>query len=139
MSIIASLRSYIATCPHLGDLTNGILVDWTQSTGDYGIMPSGEQPGTRYMDGSRTNQYNAVLYARKVTEADLERLENAEFLENFTRWVEDKDTAEEYPELGAGMACVGLSCANGSLFQIDETGSSGTYMVQLALTYERSR
>ena len=137
MSILRALRGYLAGCPCLGALTGGIKTDWTDEAGDYALMPSGQVELARYMDGTRLMRYQCFLTARRFTQADLERVENAEFFEDFSRWIAERDAAGDYPDLGPDSTTESIACGEGALNSFDETGSEGSYRIGLTLEYER--
>ncbi len=110
MSILQALRGYLAGCPCLGALTGGIKTDWTDEAGDYALMPSGQVELARYMDGTRLMRYQCFLTARRFTQADLERVENAEFFEDFSRWIAGR--GRRLSRFGAGFHG-GVDCLRG--------------------------
>lgn len=140
MSIIGAVREYLSTFPFLSELSGGIQIDYTSGEpGSYGIVPTGEAALNWYGDGTIRKQYTFSLYAREFTQADLERLENCEFLERLSQWVEDNDQAGIYPVLPEGMDVESVSCANGVLFDYDPDLDQGCYQIQFEMIYERSR
>ncbi len=139
MSIIRALREFLAGCPCLGLLTGGIKTDWTDAAGDYAVLPLGETVIERYMDGAQRVQYQCQLAARRFTKADLERVENAEFFEAFSRWIAEQDAAGRYPALGEGRCAEALTCTGGALVSLNETGREGSYRVLLTMEYERRK
>lgn len=138
MSVIAGVREFIQTCPYLSVLDE-ISVD---RTGDhpvcYGIFPGGDRLISAYIDGTEKRQYSFALYLRHATAADLERIDNAEFLENFCNWVADQSAARRFPALGERMTATAMETANGFLYDMDENGMSGLYQVQCQLYYTRA-
>lgn len=140
MSIIQGIRKFIAACPFMSDLTDGVHIDFTdEKAGNYGIFPSGEVTIEEYFDGGKIKQYNFSLYACNFTISDLNRLENNEFVERFTKWIEEKNDAGDFPELPDGLYPESISCTNGMLFSLNESGKTGLYQIQCHLIYERKR
>lgn len=112
MSILQALRGYLAGCPCLGALTGGIKTDWTDEAGDYALMPSGQVELARYMDGTRLMRYQCFLTARRFTQADLERVENAEFFEDFFPLDCGEGRGRRLSRFGAGFHG-GVGCLRG--------------------------
>ena len=75
MSILETMRSWLAECPYLDEFSGGH-IDWTDSAAmDYGIMPTGSVTIRMEEDvlGGKTvyKQYNMALYARGWTVDDV--------------------------------------------------------------------
>ena len=135
MSVIEAIREFIRTCPYLDEFAP-VSVDWTDAAPvNYGVSPAGERVVSRYLDGSARIQYSFVLYAREMTEADLERLENNACLERFSGWIDDQSRAGALPQLGPGKYATRMECQNGFLFSMDEDGCAGLYQIQCQLYY----
>ena len=143
MSKIETLRSFLATCPLLAELSAGseIHIDWTADN----AQNAGIQPGGEHIISKKQNifgevfykkQYKAVLFIRFVTANDLTRLQNAEFFENFTDWLEDRQAAGEVPVFGN---CPDeedeITAENAILFDEKKNGTEGIYQVQITKIY----
>lgn len=138
MSILSAIREYVASCPFIREFSGGRYVDYTDARpGSYGIMVAGESELSRDFAGNTVNQYNFALYARGFTLEDADRVENTGFLENFSRWLQDNDRRGRYPALGDRDAAESISCANGALFEYDESQETGLYQIQCQMIYER--
>ena len=138
MSIISAVREYVASCPFIQAFSGGQYVDYTDPVpGNFGILVSGEVELSRDFAGNAVNQYNFALYARGFTLEDADRVENAGFLENFSRWLWENDREGIYPDLGGGVEVESISCTNGMLFEFDESQETGLYQIQCQMIYER--
>jgi len=136
MSIIQSLREYVQDCPLIDSLLDNIHVDLTEENPtNYGISPTGESTMKEYLDGSKVKQYNASLFIRDYTVGDYERLQNSEFLESFTSWLDEQNLNRNFPVVSENIEIESISCSNGMLFDLDETGDTGLYQLQLQLIY----
>lgn len=139
MSVIEGVRDYIMGCPHLEQFA-ALNIDRTDAEPvNYGISPSGDRTLSRYLDGTAKRQYSFVLYAREMTEADVERLENNQFLEQFGDWISEQNIARNLPKLGEGNFPTAIEAANGFLFELDEDGGRGLYQIQCNLFYTQKR
>ena len=135
--MISELRTYIQSCPLIDNLYEDMHIDFTDSAAtSYGIMPTGENILKRFIAGGCKKQYNAVLYIRNYTIDDFERLQNSEFLENFSSWIEEQNETENFP-IVENINIESVSCANGMLFDLDETGNTGLYQLQLQIIYTK--
>ena len=141
-SIIGTLREWLSVCPYLDDFSGGQHIDWIGPTaGNYGIAPVGcsviEETYDIQENCCLVKQYNAVLYARNWTVDDVVRLENADFLDNFQRWVEEQQHMGLTPKFGDNPDDEVISAENGMLFELAEDGQTGIYQIQLSVTYEK--
>ena len=139
MSIIEGVRDYIMECPHLEQFAALNIDRAEEEPINYGIAPSGDRVIAQYLDGTAKRQYSFALYAREMTAADVERLENNEFLELFGSWIYEQNMARAFPELGEGRFATKIEAANGFLFDLDEDGGRGLYQVQCNLYYTQKR
>lgn len=135
MSKIQALREFIFSCPLISTLLEDIHVDTTEENPvNYGIMPTGELILKKYITGGCQKQYDAVFYIRDCTIDDYERIENSEFLEEFTDWIETQNNNENLPKIDNIES---ISCSNGMLFDLSEDGTTGLYQLQLQIIYRK--
>lgn len=138
MTVIQALRDFIQACPFLDTLLEDIHIDFTDDNiTSYGISPTGESTVKEYVGGTKVKQYNASLYIRDFTADDIYRLENCEFLENFSTWIDQQNGVRNFPVISDSIEIDSISCSNGMLFDLDETGDKGTYQIQIHLIYTR--
>lgn len=137
MSVISGVREFVQTCPSIG-LLKSICIDSTEDDPtSYGISPAGDRLVSAYIDGSQKRQYSFAVYVRRATLADVERLDNAEFVEGFCDWVDQCVREKNFPSLGDRITVTGMETANGFLFDLDEDGMSGLYQIQCQLYYTK--
>ena len=139
MSILSATREYLSNCPFLDEMAkDNIHVELMDETPtNYGLSAAGDMLIKRYIDGKQVRQANFVLYAKEYTFDDVQRLENSGFCENFTFWLEDKNTAGELPDLGDSLTAEKVSASNGMMFELSENSTTGTYYIQINLIYRR--
>lgn len=135
MSRIEQMREFIAKCPYMNRFSERY-VDWTDSESvNYGIMPTGESILRIDEDvcGNKTKykQANFALYARNFTIDDIARLESANFLEDFTNWIEEQSDKKTAPRFGDDPEEENMTAQNGMLFRMSENGVSGLYQIQI--------
>lgn len=139
MSILQAMKEYLSDCPFLDEMArDDIHVELlSESPTNYGLSAAGDMLIKRYVDGRQVRQANFILYAKEYTFDDVQRLENSGFCEEFTFWLEDKNTAGELPDLGENITAEKVSASNGMMFEIAENSDTGTYYIQINLIYRR--
>lgn len=136
MSVIESIRSFIAKCPYLKD--GRLNVDYlgdepTEYTVD-------AEPTTtvvkRYTDGGTVRHLSFVFASREYFGTDtLQALENHAFYEKFAAWLEEKDKTGELPALGEGRKALSVEAlSTGYLFE-SAASENARYQIQCNLTY----
>lgn len=139
MSNLELLRQFIAECPLIDELTDNIHIDWTGGSSEsFGIMPTGVTRSTifKYIDGSKIVQVQEdfSIYCDNYTADDIQRLEQSNFTFRLMDYFEDKSFNEELPFTEDDAF---LTAQNGSLFEIEEDGQFGKYLIQLNLIYKK--
>lgn len=139
-SIIEGLRNYLAECPLLSEIpVKDRHVDWTVAdiNGNYGIFAGGNDPiGEPYINGDREMLYTAQINVRKLADSDVKRLEANAWLERLQLWLSDQTEAGNFPEMPKRCTPTEIEATNAGLLDMDAAGQKGTYMVQIALTYD---
>lgn len=139
-SIIEGLRNYLAECPLLSEIpVKDRHVDWTAAdiNGNYGIFADGNDPiGEPYINGDREMLYTAQINVRKLADSDVKRLEANAWLERLQLWLSDQTEAGNFPEMPKRCTPTEIEATNAGLLDMDAAGKKGTYMVQIALTYD---
>lgn len=140
MSIISAMRTWLQGCPFLDTLAkNNMQIDLTnKNPTNYGLADGGmtKTPNTTYLDGTSQWQGNYILYAKEYTNDDVERLENVGFCEDLQFWITDQSDANNFPEI-EGISPVLITADNGQLYDLDESGDTGTYQIQIHFTFRR--
>lgn len=138
IGIAESLQRYVAGCPAVVALKSRVHVDFTDARGkSAGIMPTGDlQLGCDFA-GNGLVQYNFALFVRNCTASDVERLESSGFVEQFSDWLRECEISGALPYLGEHRIAQSVECSGGAMFDPAET--SGLYLIQCHLIYERRR
>jgi hypothetical protein len=143
MSKIKQMREFIATCPHLNVLADNIHVDWTaDKPTNYGIMPTGETIVSRKSnvigDVTYHKQYNCSIFARFTTANDAMRIENCDFFDDFTEWLEEQDTNGTPPRFSDEEFIHEeyITAQSGFLYEMEKSGDRGTYQIQVQVNYK---
>lgn len=140
-SIISAVREWLSSCDILSEIpAKRRYIDWTDADNvNFGIMPDGDIPLKKFINGGGKHQYCFTLYINRMTAEDESRLRNAEFLERLQSWCEDRTIAHELPILPAGMTCTRVEAANGMLSEIPPNKKYGKYLIQFKLIYMKGR
>jgi hypothetical protein len=130
------LRQFIAECPLIDELTDNIHIDWTAGSSEsYGIAPTGQTVTVleEYINGDVLLQIQEdySLYCDNWTSDDVARLEQSNFMFRLMDYIRTESYAGRLPFSGE------LQAQNGSLFEIEEDGQYGKYLIQMNLTYRK--
>lgn len=133
-STIDTLVTYLKTCPNLKDTT--ISVDRYAMTDGYSVSPNGYQIAKWY---TRTQCLITRTYLISITapnDTDNQRKSNAETLEEIEKWILDKASKRDYPEIGKQV--MRMFPLNGMAYDDMENGYT-VYQIQLILDYIEER
>lgn len=132
--MVDSIKDFILTYPDISELHIDYVDDKAHN---FAIMPNGQTVISQFKDilGNviKEKQYNVVLYVVDMAFDDVVRLDNSNWLDNFTKWVEENPNRPilgDYPEEET------WAIQNGMLFERHESGDFGTYQLQIGITYK---
>ena len=104
----------------------------------YGLFRSPGRDKKEYTDGSYVITEHYQFFARQASLSDTERMENDEWLEDLTYWVDDYPLRYDYPALDKGRRILDIS-VTGTPCPM-ETGDQDTlYEIALSVKYVRER
>lgn len=75
-------------------------------------------------------QYQYILLLKSNSEDDLQRLENLDWLDGLSDWLDKQNQLRNYPVL-KNKQVKKVSCANAITYETSEDGSISTYYLQL--------
>lgn len=75
-------------------------------------------------------QYQYILLLKSNSEDDLQRLENLDWLDGLSDWLDKQNQLRNYPVL-KNKQVKKVSCANAITYETSEDGSVSTYYLQL--------
>ena len=75
-------------------------------------------------------QYQYILLLKANSEDDLQRLENLDWLDDLSDWIDVQNQSKNYPKLN-NKKIKEVSCANAITYETSEDGSVSTYYLQL--------
>lgn len=138
MSIISSLRTYLAAYPALAAGAPLFVDALGPGPTEYAIIPlAGEQVVESYIDGGSLRAYPFAFRSMESTADDLERLENSGFYEALAEWLEAQTTADTLPALGAKKTAVSIQATGWGYLYEQGQSDTGVYQIQCQLTYEQ--
>lgn len=140
MSDLERIRKWVASYPGTERMRE-LKVDYFSPNPDNGsIDPSGVVEVSRTEDilGNITveNQYNFALYFVFLKDPgdDQGATDNATWLMDFQRWVQEQSIRKIVPTFGDEPAQETVKAQNGALYAADEEGSA-IYTVQLSINF----
>lgn len=75
-------------------------------------------------------QYQYILLLKANSEDDLQRLENLDWLDDLSDWIDEQNQSKNYPKLN-NKKIKKVSCANAITYETSEDGTVSTYYLQL--------
>ena len=140
MSDLEKIRKWVSSYPG-ADRVRDMKVDYFSQHPDNGsIDPSGliEVSRTEDILGNVTveNQYNFAMYFVFLKDPgdDQGATENADWLMDFQRWVQEQSFRKKSPTFGDDPARETARAQNGALYAADEEGTA-IYSVQLSFNF----
>lgn len=140
MSDLEKIRKWVSTYPGASRM-QGLKVDYFSQNPDNGsIDPSGlvEISRTEDIVGNVTveNQYNFAIYFvfLKSPDDDLGATDNAAWLMDFQRWVQEQSAQRLAPTFGDEAMQETARAQNGALYAADEEGTA-IYSVHLSFNF----
>lgn len=133
MAALNDIRALFVQCPALKDLEARTDKLETDAEG-YSILPTGSTIIAQDMTGAATWQYNFVIAATRMSDDDMMRLDNCNFLERLLDWVQEQDR-KGVPLTDAEF--VRITASDGGISEWDEGYTYGVYKIEGALIYEK--
>ena len=141
MTDLEKIKRWLGTYPGY-DILSRFRVDYTdQVPANAGIFPGGLVEIERREDllGNVTvsNQYNFALYyvLAKADDDDAGATENADWIMDFQRWVQNQSVRRLAPRFGNTDTRESIQAQNGVLYEQEDEGVA-VYMVQLSVQFE---
>ena len=133
MAVLNDIRALFVQCPALKDLE--ARTDKLEPDAEgYSILPTGSTIIAQDMTGAATWQYNFVIAATRMSDDDMMRLDNCNFLERLLDWVQEQDR-KGVPLTDAEF--VRITASDGGISEWDEGYTYGVYKIEGALIYEK--
>lgn len=75
-------------------------------------------------------QYNYILFLKNYSESDEQRLENLDWLDDFSDWINQQNRDRNYPTI-KNKKVIKIGCSDEITYQTDEKGTVSNYYIQL--------
>ena len=138
MTVMEALREYIKTCPILdGKRLN---VDFLpEAAASCSVDAAPVNPVVkRYIDGSSLRQFSFVLASRALYGEELrQQLDNLGLFEDFSDWLDRKNRARDFPDLGTGRRVTKLEVTT-SGYVFAPGVNAARYQIQCRMLYEQA-
>ena len=76
-------------------------------------------------------EYQYMLLLKSESEIDEQRLDNLDWLDDLSDWLETQSKTGNLPELGNGRKVKEVTCSNALTYQESDDGAISTYMLQI--------
>lgn len=131
-----SICTYLAECPPVSDKLPFYL-DYVDDSDCYCVTTVPNTPFRKDILGNRIYTVTFQFALRTAISNDVERGKNVEFLEQFCRWVDDRNAARSFPDLGENRIGMSLKVIeSGYLDETAEDRVTGVYVTQLQFIYK---
>ena len=139
MTVIESVKEWLK---EYNGLSGRLDIDFLGENADtYSIdtIPC-EEVLKRYLDGSSRKQFQFAVSSRRFYSQNIKQnLENLQFFEHLTSWVEHKARAHELPEMDNGRTAQKIVVTSTAYpFIVSEDGKA-RYQLQMRLEYFQQR
>lgn len=135
-SVMDSICTYLAECPPVSDKLPFYL-DYVDDSDCYCVTTVPNTPFRKDILGNRIYTVTFQFALRTAISNDVERGKNVEFLEQFCRWVDDRNAARSFPDLGENRIGMSLKVIeSGYLDETAEDRVTGVYVTQLQFIYK---
>ena len=140
MSIISSLKDFMAGCPYLENMGR-LNVNYLEEKDDaFSIeeVPTNTIIKT-YVDGSTERQFVFVIASRLFYSNELaNNLDNSELFENIEAWLETCTNSNELPTMPTGCTPYAIEAmSNGYLLGVNGDMTAARYQIQCRLLYDK--
>ena len=136
VTVLSAIHLFLRTYTPLSDGTTLILTDQLKEAISYNVVPL---PGTiwleRWIGGGGTKQFDFALQAAFQTAAEETRLNNSQFHQALSEWLDAQTEAGVLPDLPVGKTAERIEAVQaGFLYQEGQSGQ-GVYQINCRLVY----
>lgn len=137
-TILSAIRDYLKDYTGLSD-SSPIWVDYIgASPTEYSVVPlAGERIIETYLTGATLREYPFAFRSVESTAADLERMENNGFYEEFASWLEEQSELGNLPNLEEGKTAELIEALGWGYLYEEGNSETGIYQIQCRLVYEQ--
>lgn len=139
MTVMECVREWLRSYPGLSGRLDVDFLDDGPDTYSVDTIPC-EEITKRYRDGSVCKQFQFAVSSRRFYDQNIEQnLDNLEFFEGLTRWIEGKALARELPAMDNNRTAQKIVVTSTAYpFVVTEDGKA-RYQLQMRLEYYQKR
>lgn len=139
MTVMQCVQKWLRTYPGLSGRLDVDFLDDNADTYSVDTIPC-EEVLKRYRDGSVLKQFQFVVASRRLYDQNItQNLDNLEFFEGLTRWIEGKAANRELPAMDNNRTAQKIVVTSTAYpFIVSEDGKA-RYQLQMRLEYYQKR
>ena len=139
MAVIENVRAWLRTYEGLKGRLDVDFLGEDVDTYSVDTIPC-EETLKKYRDGSRKKQFQFAVSSRRYYEQDIEQnVDNLQFFEDLTAWIENKEAVRQLPEMDEGKTALKIVVTSTAYpFVVSEDGKA-RYQLQMRLEYFQKR
>lgn len=139
MTVMECVRKFLRQYPELKGRLDVDFLDENEDTYSLDTIPSTEIV-KKYRDGSTVRQFQFAVASRRLYDQNIEQnLDNLDFFEKLTEWVENKMAARELPVMDNDRTALKIEVTSSAYpFIVSEDGKA-RYQIQMRLEYFKRR
>lgn len=136
--MLDGVKKYLKECPLLKG--GGINIEALTEPVKYSIEVMMVKPVIKnYADGASQRQYVFQFCSKEqMSDAGLKNLENAQFYEKFSDWVEEQNSKNNLPKFPEGKTAQSVEILTQGVL-MSETGTTGRYAIQMRVIYYKAK
>lgn len=139
MAVIENVRTWLRTYEGLKGRLDVDCLDEDADTYSIDTIPC-EETLKKYRDGSRRKQFQFAVSSRRYYGQDIDtNVDNLQFFEDLTAWIENKEAMRQLPEMDKGKTALKIVVTSTAYpFVVSEDGTA-RYQLQMRLEYFQRR
>lgn len=129
----SAINEWLLQYEHIKEIAEMIHTEeLPEQTDTLALQRSGvENLGLKYVgEKGWYRQYQYILLLKANSEDDIQRLNNLDWLDDLSDWIDKQNQSKNYPTL-ENKKIKQVSCANAITYESEEDGSISTYYLQL--------
>lgn len=135
MNVIEKTQQIISEYPEISKFTNEVDIDFTSNEPtSFGLSSTGDTKVREFLTGKQIRQHNFVLYATQDSFNSFQRLNNSNFLIDFSYWLEKQKNID----IDEGKI-VRIWTSNGMAYEAPsgDINDGIRYQIQIFVEYEK--
>ena len=135
MNVIEKTQHIVSEYPEISKFTNEVDIDFTSNEPtSFGLSSTGDTKVREFLTGKQIRQHNFVLYATQDSFNSFQRLNNSNFLIDFSYWLEKQKNID----IDEGKI-VRIWTSNGMAYEAPsgDINDGIRYQIQIFVEYEK--